>query len=483
MSVLASKDSELGASQELKPGRKLRLSCDGCNKAKVKCSKQKPTCSRCKTQKIQCVYGFSLRAGKRAAAKVSNRAHPQPQRLNAVTNEKCIGVKLAAETFSNVIAPGDLRSLRPQEDTMDDFIHSFMYSGDSSSVLDHRGFDTYSTSHQETMQPYNMDLLPTNTVERMSDQLQEWTEDDWLAANNQASDFMALSGLQIFDRDNTSNSASTPVTPSLTPSTAEFSSPSSPVSSDTGLTTPGSHQTTASSISANCSIFCPSDLGLSVNPQPSIQPSAISRLPNFQRTKCQCQLAILSVQNTLLRTSNLKSTSFDVVLAANKEILRRCTLLIECECFPNDDSNVMVLSSIIARMISMYWTRGNMAETPSNTDAFASFGSTANPLADDIEKGSLTLEAYHNVKADEESLKIELVLIELEKLEKLVQEFQKGCYKNGCVPSDLEIGESKTQDPRTFLWRSLFEFLAQRVRSASMDLKSKLLAGEHSHWC
>ena len=474
MSVLASKDSEPGASQELKPGRKLRLSCDECNKAKVKCAKQKPICSRCTAQKIQCVYGVSLRAGKRAAAKGSSRAHPRPQRLNAVTNENC----------SNVIAPGDVQSSRQQEDTMDDLLQSFMYSGDPSTVLDHRGFDTYSTSLQkETMQPYNMDLLPTNTVKRRSDQLQEWTEHDWLAPNNQASDSMALSALQFLDWDGTSNTASTPVTPSLTPSRADFSSPSSSVNSDMGLTTPGSYQTTASSMSAYCSIFCPSALGLSVNPQPSIQPSAISWLPNLQRSKCQCQLAILSLQNTLLRTSDLKSTSFDVVLAANKEILRRCTILIECECFPNDDSNVIAISSIIARMISMYWTRGNMAGTPSNTDAFASFGSTANRLANDTKKGSLTLEAYHNVKADEERLKIELVLIELEKLEKLVQEFQKGCYKNGCVPSDLENGESKTQDPRTFLWRSLFEFLTQRVRSASMDLRSKVLAGEHSHWC
>ena len=474
MSVLASKDSEPGTSQELKPSRKLRLSCDECNKAKVKCAKQKPTCNRCTAQKIQCVYGVSLRAGKRAAAKGFSRAHSPPQRLNAVTNEDC----------SNVIAPGDLRPSRRQKDTMDDLHQSFMYSGDPSTVLDHRGFDTYSTSlQQETMQPYDMDLLLTNTVKRTSDQLQEWNEHDWLAPDNQASDPMALSALQFLNWDSTSKTASTPITPSLTPSRADFSSPSSSVNSDMGQTTPGSYQPTASSMSAYRSIFCPSALGLSVIPQPSIEPSAISWLPNHQRSKCQCQLAILSLEKTLLRTSDLNSTSFDVVLATNKEILRRCTILIECECFPHDDSNVMVLSSIIARMISMYWMRGNMTEMPSNTNAFASFGSTANRFADDTKKGSLTLEAYHNVKADEERLKIELVLFELEDLEKLVQEFQKGCYKNGCVPSDLENRESKNQDPRTFLWQSLFEFLTQRVRSVSMDLRSKVLAGEHSHWC
>ncbi len=477
MYVIASKDSEPGTSQELKPGQKFRLSCDECNKAKVKCVKEKPTCSRCKTQKVQCVYGVSLRAGRRAAAQRLSRAQTQPQRLNAVINENHTGAKLAADTCSSVIAPGNLRSSTPQEDTVDDLLHSFMYSGDPGGVLDYLEFDTYSTSlHEQTMQPHNMDLLPTNTVERIPDQLQERTGHDSLASNNQTPNFMASPALQIFDWDKISNTASTLVTPSLMCSPAEFSSPSSSVSSHVGLTIPGSYQTPPL-ISAYCSTLCPSGLGLSVNPQPSIQSSAISSLPNFDRSKCQCQLAILSVQKPLLRTSNFKSTSFDVALAANKEILRRCTIIIGCECFPNDDSNVMLLSSIIARMISIYWARASALGTPSSTDSFASLAGTANRLADGTKK------AYQIGKTDEERLKMEIVLVELEKLEKLVQEFQRSCYKSGCVASNFEYGDSKTQDPRTFLWRSLSEFLTQRVRSASMDLRSKVLSGEDSRWC
>ena len=478
----ASKDSEPGTSQELKPGRKLRMSCDECNKAKVKCAKDKPTCSRCKGQKIQCVYGVSLRAGKRAAAQGLGRARAQPQRFSAVTKKNRMGSKLAADACSNV-APGDVRSSTPQEDTLDDLLHSFMYSGNPSGVLDYREFNTYSTAlHQQTMQPYNMDLLPTNTIDRTSDRLQEWTKHDSLASNNRTPNFMASPALQIFNCDNTSNTASTPVTPSLTCSPADFSSPSSSVSSHVGLTIPGSYQTTPSSISAHCSTLCPSDLGLSVNPQPSIQPSAMSPLPNFKHSECQCQLAILSVQRSLLRTSDFKSTSFDVALADNKEILRRCTIFIECECFPNDDSNVMLLSSIIARLISVYWTGASALGMPSSTDAFASPAGTANRLADGTEKGSLTLGAYQFDKADEERLKMEIVLAELKKLEKLVQELQNSCHKSGCGASNFEGTDSKTQDPRTFLWRSLSGFLTQRARSASMDLRSKVLTGENSHW-
>ncbi|KAL4944369.1 hypothetical protein BDV06DRAFT_210291 [Aspergillus oleicola] len=43
----------------------LRSSCSQCNQAKVKCSKDRPTCRRCATRNTPCVYGVSLRGVKR----------------------------------------------------------------------------------------------------------------------------------------------------------------------------------------------------------------------------------------------------------------------------------------------------------------------------------------------------------------------------------------------------------------------------------
>jgi hypothetical protein len=48
----------------------LRTSCDTCNLAKVKCTKEQPQCQRCSKHRINCVYGISLRAGKRSAQNV-----------------------------------------------------------------------------------------------------------------------------------------------------------------------------------------------------------------------------------------------------------------------------------------------------------------------------------------------------------------------------------------------------------------------------
>ncbi|OGM47161.1 hypothetical protein ABOM_003999 [Aspergillus bombycis] len=45
----------------------LRNACDSCNAAKVKCSRDRPSCRRCHSRNISCVYGVSLRGVKRAA--------------------------------------------------------------------------------------------------------------------------------------------------------------------------------------------------------------------------------------------------------------------------------------------------------------------------------------------------------------------------------------------------------------------------------
>ncbi|KAE8137814.1 hypothetical protein BDV38DRAFT_282744 [Aspergillus pseudotamarii] len=47
----------------------LRNACDSCNAAKVKCSRDRPSCRRCHSRNISCVYGVSLRGVKRAAYK------------------------------------------------------------------------------------------------------------------------------------------------------------------------------------------------------------------------------------------------------------------------------------------------------------------------------------------------------------------------------------------------------------------------------
>ena len=59
-----SSQSQFQRRQNRSPAAQLRHSCDGCNGAKVKCSKTRPRCSRCETRKVDCVYSVSLRSAK-----------------------------------------------------------------------------------------------------------------------------------------------------------------------------------------------------------------------------------------------------------------------------------------------------------------------------------------------------------------------------------------------------------------------------------
>ena len=45
---------------------KFRVSCDGCNESKVRCSQTKPQCRRCARQGIVCIYGLSRRSHRTA---------------------------------------------------------------------------------------------------------------------------------------------------------------------------------------------------------------------------------------------------------------------------------------------------------------------------------------------------------------------------------------------------------------------------------
>lgn len=53
--------------EEQHQGSKYRASCDACNEAKVRCSRTKPTCTRCQKSQIICIYGLSRRSHKTAA--------------------------------------------------------------------------------------------------------------------------------------------------------------------------------------------------------------------------------------------------------------------------------------------------------------------------------------------------------------------------------------------------------------------------------
>jgi hypothetical protein len=56
--------------------KRLRASCDACSRAKVKCDKKRPTCSKCGTMGICCNYSVSMRTGHAKALPSASKAVP-----------------------------------------------------------------------------------------------------------------------------------------------------------------------------------------------------------------------------------------------------------------------------------------------------------------------------------------------------------------------------------------------------------------------
>ncbi|KAL2808076.1 hypothetical protein BJX63DRAFT_424897 [Aspergillus granulosus] len=64
----------------------LRNSCGNCNQAKVRCSKDRPTCRRCASRNTPCVYGVSLRGMKRPRAEAQLAEARQPEKKKRATS-------------------------------------------------------------------------------------------------------------------------------------------------------------------------------------------------------------------------------------------------------------------------------------------------------------------------------------------------------------------------------------------------------------
>ncbi|KAF2171636.1 hypothetical protein M409DRAFT_17873 [Zasmidium cellare ATCC 36951] len=57
---------------------RLKESCDACSTAKVRCTKDKPNCSRCQQKGLSCEYSFSRRAGRKTTASLVTKADRRP---------------------------------------------------------------------------------------------------------------------------------------------------------------------------------------------------------------------------------------------------------------------------------------------------------------------------------------------------------------------------------------------------------------------
>ena len=418
--------------------QKLRASCDACNQAKVKCTKDRPFCTRCATHGIYCVYSVSLRAGKRRAG---------PKSPTAVTP-----VTASQDQVMTDISPRQLLfdplTFSPSSPAVDLNHH-------------HRNNDMY--HGLLNLEPAHFDT---------GDHLQDFL--DCSSSPTYSHGRMVHQGKPLPpNRQDSCSDASFP--PPLT----QHSSTESSSSAISGIATPDDHGNHAGprwSTSMNDELFgmdsragsqtpldmfsYPSSAPLSRSPSATILSHLGPATGKEPPSRCQCFQRIISMLATLKQVSEPQRTTFDVALTKNKDAIAICGVTLRCRQCGNDTESVTMLVSLIATIISIYKAPGSAYLNSINN----SLPMLSRDSDDTISNGSagsghsyITYGSYRLDKEDDERLKMEIVAIELQKVESLIVGFRER-FCSAQMQRPQAEHESR-------LYEALVDFLAKRLRA------------------
>ncbi|OQU98233.1 Fungal Zn2-Cys6 binuclear cluster domain-containing protein [Cladophialophora immunda] len=301
--------------------KKLRLSCDNCHAAKVKCTKERPLCSRCANSGASCIYSKSRRAGKPKGCGKKNGPFGNNNNNNKLQNTP-------PEFCTRPESP--LSDARMSMDFDDASWNVDIPGSRRDSVLD-QSFTTLN-SMAETTGSLNPTLTQTFTHSTMD-------TDDFSASAAFATDNMFAADFKMSPEwmsGMDAASAQVPFVPEgMTLSAAnlmlypEFSSDTSTLNDDASTS------------------------GIMTSPPPS----------------CTCMGSLQDILSAL----NGAMPSFDKFLAINKSAVQRMAQCLACHCLP-DISAVMLLSVIITRIVQCY-KRIRNGECPGSEEVGVTMGS------------------------------------------------------------------------------------------------------------
>ncbi|KAF2443246.1 hypothetical protein P171DRAFT_487196 [Karstenula rhodostoma CBS 690.94] len=137
---------------------RLRNSCDACNTAKVKCSKERPCCRRCQRKELFCVYSVSLRCSKRPVDNRSASTTKKPSGVNSTPNARPKN-PINNEPSMSRLPPLSTGLEGGLDATLDSAISTSLYDFDSLSALSDVNFDLHNLDDYFSTDAY---LPPTN---------------------------------------------------------------------------------------------------------------------------------------------------------------------------------------------------------------------------------------------------------------------------------------------------------------------------------
>ena len=382
---------------------KLRESCDSCLIAKVKCSKTRPLCARCLSNGAPCGYSPSSRAGRK------NR--------NA-------GIKKAA---ANSTAPKDTTE-QPQSalPTSTLFLPSYMCQIPESNVDNTSGM--WGSSSPVTSKDQRGSQLAIEKGLIAAKEGDGYDTLDFLPTPPLNGDFM--DSFMPLPSHNGFAEFST-ATPSL-----ERNGDQAPVSP-------------AWTINSNQYSFLPSfqspldmmPLGHVHSSHPATRPALPTQHePNQSLAQtgsssdCDCFASCLHALQSLHNHSWMSSSStqqggvpFDIVLTINREAIDGCSALLGCDkCVSKVGSSIttMLLATIFGKVMSLY-----------RATCMFRFGSSTGAQA----SAQLAFGAYTVTGEDRQILEIEILLLELRKVENILILYQERFHNSQAEQDESSV--------------------------------------------
>ena len=421
---------------------KLRESCDSCLIAKVKCSKTRPLCGRCLANGAPCAYSPSSRSGKRnrnsgAITKPINTSSAHPNGHSRGPDSPRSGVPPSASYLTRLMYPlldeADRSLLDPNTGPLGGTTSPLLQEATiiPAPVLD-RGTGSSSSADDGVFD--TSDFLPTPPFH----------QSDFM-------DFMQTSGPDPF-------LSTVPPSPGLT--TENYPVSSSWTTKENFYPRQPQFQSPLDMLPMGR--FTPSQL----TPRPSAPP--VPSPPRDQNNKdpksitgdmsqpCDCFAACLLVLQSLHNHSSLLSSAqqdgppFDIVLTINREAIESCSTMLECsKCVSKSGRSIstMMLATIFGKVMSLY-----------RAACFLRFGPTTSMQ----NTAQLAFGAYTVTGENRQLLEIEILLLELKKVEKILATYSER-FRN---PQSEKDDEASVYDALTgYLDKNLHyivEFLQSR---------------------
>ena len=336
-------------SPQLEP-RKLRASCDNCYLSKVKCAKERPTCSRCSNHDVPCKYSPSQRVGKPKKSRDERSEH----------------------TASSV--DSHLPSFPPSHSDSNASTHLLPFSWD---------FDLINT-------PLGPPISSGGELEGASSM--PWQGPSILTENDQG-----------------------PFQDSRSNSSCQFDPKASPVpvNSFSSYSFEGQPPITALRLMGETIREAQGNQSFLANKLPVQEPSISDSLSAMNRehclSPCNCSNATIETLRTLHDVSENTKTTFDKVLATNKDVVGELSAILTCQC-RKDSASILTLAVVIEKVLSWYQSIGRVSPSTAAADAVV-------PMP-------ITLGVYRLDGGDGEQIKMQVVLSELLKMNQLMAQFK-----------------------------------------------------------